>query len=83
MVVDFIPLPELHYADADIALKMVSSNLIRYPSQVDDPLFSAHKRAWSWDQDSNNLTEYVADFPGQVVGCTLQVRHVGVTVLID
>lgn len=66
-------MPELQRNDADVTLKLVARNAVRYLNPVNDPMFSAHRGRTTQNTNGENKTTYWADFPGSVVGCARQV----------
>jgi hypothetical protein len=68
----FVPLPELRAADADIGLVFVSANDIMYDAPTNDDLYAAHTPAIaSIGMRGCNITRtfYTRDEPARVLGC--------------
>jgi hypothetical protein len=72
MASDFRVIPELDRKDADVSLKLVTKNSLKYLRPVDDPLFSAH-RAQNVTMQGGGMIQYLSDFPGSIIGCVQQV----------
>ncbi|KAF2110750.1 hypothetical protein BDV96DRAFT_199237 [Lophiotrema nucula] len=72
-----IPLPEMTFSDADVALIHVYKNSVAYLIPNNDPLFAAHD-ATNMSQAIAGWTTYTAyfsDFPVGVFGCTTQYQY--------
>ena len=68
-------IPELQRKDADVGLKLVSKNRVRYAQPVNDQMFSAHQNFTLDFTNGSNMTAYISDFPGTAVGCAMQVKY--------
>ncbi|KEF51723.1 uncharacterized protein A1O9_12358 [Exophiala aquamarina CBS 119918] len=65
---DFIPIPDLQVANADVTLIAIF-NKARYSEMVDDELFSAHNESSSWGPGFFTATDDLS-----VLGCTEQYQ---------
>jgi hypothetical protein len=68
-----LPISEMNRTDADVAINIIWLNNVQYTNVVDDPMFSAHQPR-SFVSGGVNFTNYRADNPGGLLGCTNQVR---------
>ena len=68
---DFDPIPQLNRSDGDGTLYFLSSNALQFPTQCNDPVFSAHTA--DPGVSFSNETFFLADNPAGVVGCLEQV----------
>lgn len=67
--------PELHRWDADVTLRLTMKSAVLYGEPVDDPMFSAHREVtYRVSSTGDNVTMYLSDNPGSVMGCAQQVR---------
>jgi hypothetical protein len=70
-----VPLKGLRLNDADVVLKFLASS-VHYNHPVDDPFFSAHRAVTDYNVAiGGNATQYAADSPITVIGCSVQVRQ--------
>jgi hypothetical protein len=66
---------DLQRWDADVSLRLTLKNAVQYENPVDDPMFSAHRETIFTDGTTGeNITMYMSDHPGSVMGCAEQVR---------
>ena len=66
-------IPELQRRDADVGLKIVSTNVVAFQQPVNDPMFSAHRNFTFTLTEQTNRTIYIADSIASIMGCTMQV----------
>ncbi|KAF9641034.1 hypothetical protein BFW01_g12840 [Lasiodiplodia theobromae] len=77
---DFLPIPALRKMDADLHLMYLSSNMIGYSEEVDDPWFSAHVDKMKWYNPVNSPdappdTLYTQDEPVSVLACYVSEQY--------
>lgn len=70
----YILIPELQRNDADVSLRLTAKNGIKYFKPVNDPMFSAHRLVIQSTQ-TGNVSFYMSDFPGSMMGCVQQVSY--------
>ncbi|KAF2729630.1 hypothetical protein EJ04DRAFT_588412 [Polyplosphaeria fusca] len=68
-------IPELRKEDADVMLRFNMNNAVHYRHPVDDPMFAAHREFKITMTTGVNVTVYLSDFPGSVLGCALQFQY--------
>ena len=74
----FKPIKQLRRDDADVMLFFLSSPGIHFGKPVDDPWFSAHRKAgstFSVVNETNTRPLYSQDEPAGVLGCTMQTQY--------
>jgi len=62
---------DLNRTDADVTMFLLNQNSMKHPNPVNDPYFSAHRRA---DIDTRNLTLYTADALTSAIACAEQFQ---------
>ena len=72
----FDPPSEFVREDADTNICLIRKNVITYGSPVDDAIFSAHQPVLIFQaENGENMTQYLSDDPGSVIGCMEQVSQ--------
>lgn len=66
----FQAIPELQVPSADIGIRLIRTNVIRFAGPNDDPMFSAHKEVAMTSRAGYNETYYMSDAPATMLGCT-------------
>ncbi|KAF2738604.1 hypothetical protein EJ04DRAFT_549815 [Polyplosphaeria fusca] len=70
----FDPLPELLHEDADLTIILIGKNSVTYTSQVNDPLFAAHRSLVYRTYGMEGMSEYSSDDLISMLGCLEQYQ---------
>jgi hypothetical protein len=79
---DFLPIEGLQRPDADLVLKLIGKNHVRYRNRVDDLIYDAHRLLLT-DEQGSDTRYYTSDSTVSMVGCAQQVGQVSIVLNIE